>query len=206
MSFCVENLTNYLTAMSRITRARAATAATEKDSGDASGDQLRQSASVSRSNLDQRVAAMTTDNKLFPSKCSRAREATAGTAATEKDSGDASGDQPRLPASVSRSNLDHRVAAMTAAGNNMPIDTPYGQKTVRMKLLNEELAEFRSPQCPNGLCASENFICHSTTGLVVIELAAESPRLERAAHHGRQHAGLQRGPERRVPGCAARPR
>ena len=104
--------------MSRITRAQAATAASEEDPGDASGDQLRLPASVSRSNLDQRVAAMTTDNKLFPSKCSRAREATAATAATEEDSGDASGDQARLPASVSRSNLDQRVAVMTAAGNN----------------------------------------------------------------------------------------
>ena len=65
---------------------------------------------------------------------------------------------------------------MTAAGNNMPIDAPYGQKSVRMKLLNEELAEFRSPQYPNGLCASENFICHSTSGLVVTELAAWKAR------------------------------
>jgi len=47
---------DYLTAMSRITRAQAASAATEEDSGDASGDQLRLPASVSRSNLDRLVA------------------------------------------------------------------------------------------------------------------------------------------------------
>ena len=120
MSFCVENLTDYPTAMSRITRARVATVATEVDPGDASEDQLRLPASASRSNPDQRAAAMTTDNKLFPSKCSWARAATAATAATEEDPGDASGDQLRLPASVSRSNLDQRVAAMTAAGTSDP--------------------------------------------------------------------------------------
>ena len=97
----------------------------------------------------------------------RAQAAAEIAAAAAEDEGDATEDQTRLPASVSRSNLGHRVAAMTAAANNMPIDAPYGQKTLRMKFLNEELAQFRSPQYPNGLCASENFICHSQNGLVV---------------------------------------
>ena len=106
----------------------------------------------------------------------RAQAAAEIAAAAAEDEGDATEDQTRLPASVSRSNLGHRVAAMTAAANNMPIDAPYGQKTLRMKFLNEELAQFRSPQYPNGLCASENFICHSQNGLVVTELAAWKAR------------------------------
>ena len=106
----------------------------------------------------------------------RAQAAAEIAAAAAEDEGDATEDQTRLPASVSRSNLGHRVAAMNAAANNMPIDAPYGQKTLRMKFLNEELAQFRSPQYPNGLCASENFICHSQNGLVVTELAAWKAR------------------------------
>ena len=106
----------------------------------------------------------------------RAQAAAEIAAAAAEDEGDATEDQTRLPASVSRSNLGHRVAAMNAAANNMPIDAPHGFKTSRMKFLNEELAQFRSPQNPNGLCASENFICHSQNGLVVTELAAWKAR------------------------------
>ena len=106
----------------------------------------------------------------------RAQAAAEIAAAAAEDEGDATEDQTRLPASVSRSNLGHRVAAMNAAANNMPIDAPHGFKTSRMKFLNEELAQFRSPQYPNGLCASENFICHSQNGLVVTELAAWKAR------------------------------
>ena len=60
--------------------------------------------------------------------------------------------------SVDRKRMACRVAMMTAAGANMPLDAPFGKLGERMAMVNVDLAATKTDRYPNGMKATDNVL------------------------------------------------